>query len=254
MASMVVLEHVLRKISAATLEDEAVGAAGRIIFMEKALTSFKARVAVFQEMADLGQETFDQMVWRKRVVSLACRMEDFIDSSNLPLKDLNLLCCFRITIKCGRQLMYNEISRGITKLRQEQPEYSMGASTSESNSFEGISYDPCLPLPAAETDLPGVGQASEKLARLLLDGEKHLKAVSIVGFAGLGKRTLAVKVYSQIEAYFEFPALATVSRKPNMKQLLQHISAQLRPEAPECSEASPEQLINEIREHLLDKR
>jgi len=97
-----------------------------------------------------------------------------------------------------------------------------------------------------------------KLARLLLDGEKQLKTVSIVGFAGLGKTTLALEVYRQIEAEFECHARVTMSRNPRMKQLLQHLLSQVRqePNMPQDSEASlePEQLISEITEHLQDKR
>lgn len=156
--------------------------------------------------------------------------------------------------------LHNSLREEITKLSQEQ--CNMDAPpTPESCGSVMDGYNPCLPMPALESELLGIGVAKEKLASLLLglDGEKQLKVVSIVGFAGLGKTTLAMEVYRQTREAFECHATAIVSRNPNIKQLLQHILSQVRqePNSPQDSEEmslEPEQLIAEIREHLQYKR
>lgn len=253
MVSKVVVDHVLRKISAAT-EQEAVRADTRIISLYNDLTSFKAQVELLQQMADLGVELREQKIWRKSVVCLACKIEVFSNILGIPAANRSKK--FKnIVLK-----KFNELNQEIIKLKRGQ--YDLDApSTPESCGSMADGYDPVLRMPAVEAELLGIGVAREKLISLLLglDGEEQLKEVSIVGFAGLGKTTLAVEVYRRTREAFDCHAGATVSRNPDMKQLLRHILSQVRqqPSSPQCSEEmslDPEQLIYEIREHLQDKR
>jgi len=80
------------------------------------------------------------------------------------------------------------------------------------------------------TELVGIGEAKEEvIARLTLtrgdddDDHKERIVVSIAGFGGLGKTTLARAVYDEIKQQFDCTAFVSVSRNPDMKKLLKDI-------------------------------
>ena len=80
------------------------------------------------------------------------------------------------------------------------------------------------------TELVGIGEAKEEvIARLTLtrgdddDDHKERIVVSIAGFGGLGKTTLARAVYDEIKQQFDCTAFVSVSRNPDTKKLLKDI-------------------------------
>nr|BAJ92739.1 predicted protein [Hordeum vulgare subsp. vulgare] len=89
------------------------------------------------------------------------------------------------------------------------------------------------------------------------DGESahhhQLKVLSIVGSGGLGKTTLARQVYNKLGADYDCRAFVSVSRNPNMASVLRSILRNIsnRNASPE---ESIQQLIEQIREFLQDKR
>uniref|UniRef100_A0A453A1Q8 NB-ARC domain-containing protein n=1 Tax=Aegilops tauschii subsp. strangulata TaxID=200361 RepID=A0A453A1Q8_AEGTS len=68
--------------------------------------------------------------------------------------------------------------------------------------------------------LVGTDGPRKELVSLLTDTEKKLKVVSIVGFGGLGKTTLAKRVYDEIREQFDCTAFVPVSQKPNMTEFM----------------------------------
>jgi hypothetical protein len=75
--------------------------------------------------------------------------------------------------------------------------------------------------------LVGTDGPSEEVANLLMDTENKLKVVSIVGFGGLGKTTLAQQVYDKIGGKFNCKAFVSVSQRPNMIGLLSCLQLKL---------------------------
>ncbi|KAM0834694.1 hypothetical protein ACQ4PT_063425 [Festuca glaucescens] len=67
----------------------------------------------------------------------------------------------------------------------------------------------------------------EELVSCLADNEEELKVVSILGFGGLGKTTLAKEVYDEIGRKFIYKAFVSVSRNPDMTRLLNSLQLQL---------------------------
>jgi hypothetical protein len=101
------------------------------------------------------------------------------------------------------------------------------------------------------TDLVGTDGPTEEIAHVLLDTDSRLKVVSIVGFGGVGKTTLAQQVYDEIGGKFNCKAFVSVSQRPNMPVLLSCLQLKLGRRYPvEDIESS----IDSLKEYLTNKR
>ncbi|KQJ92797.2 hypothetical protein BRADI_3g00741v3 [Brachypodium distachyon] len=100
--------------------------------------------------------------------------------------------------------------------------------------------------------LVGVEGPADELADLLKDEDNQLKVVSIVGFGGLGKTTLANVVYGRLKGEFNCCAFVPVSQKPDIPKLLCSLLSQLgiRPYSHDCE---LNVLLGNLREHLQNK-
>ncbi|XP_037471280.1 disease resistance protein RGA5-like, partial [Triticum dicoccoides] len=82
---------------------------------------------------------------------------------------------------------------------------------------------------------------------------KQLHVLSIVGAGGLGKTTLSKAVYQTIKRQFDCSAFVSVSRKPNMRNVLREIAKRLEI-THNISDDSEHLLIDTLREHLENKK
>lgn len=84
---------------------------------------------------------------------------------------------------------------------------------------------------------------------------KHRKVISICGSGGLGKTTLANKVYEEIKGQYDCCAFVSVSRNPDMANVLRNILSQASQQPFSDTEAADiQQLIRTINYFLKDKR
>ncbi|KAI4967344.1 hypothetical protein ZWY2020_028350 [Hordeum vulgare] len=102
-------------------------------------------------------------------------------------------------------------------------------------------------------NLVGMEEPKNKLVNWIIDGAKELKVVSVVGFGGLGKTTLANLVYGKLKVKFERCAFVPVSQKPDITKLLRSLLLQLGGMAP-SRDCELNVLLDELREYLQDKR
>jgi Holliday junction resolvasome RuvABC ATP-dependent DNA helicase subunit len=79
------------------------------------------------------------------------------------------------------------------------------------------------------TELVGIDGPRDELVKWLNEKEgKSLRFVSIVGYGGLGKTTLATQIWANLGAgVFECGAFVSISRKPDMKAILKSIFSQI---------------------------
>lgn len=69
------------------------------------------------------------------------------------------------------------------------------------------------------TELVGIEEKSDELVKMLMEGDKQeLKIVSIVGFGGLGKTTLAKVVYEKLKVQFACGFFVTMSLNPKWRR------------------------------------
>jgi hypothetical protein len=115
-----------------------------------------------------------------------------------------------------------------------------------------------LVLHTETTSLVGVTGPRDQLIQLMdADGVHQLKVLSIVGFGGLGKTTLANEIYRKLEEKFQCQAFVSVSQKPNIRKILRTILSQVgfvppRDTNMEIWEES--ELISALRKFLLGHR
>ncbi|XP_039839317.1 disease resistance protein PIK6-NP-like isoform X2 [Panicum virgatum] len=97
------------------------------------------------------------------------------------------------------------------------------------------------------TEIVGIEEAKKEVIAGLTEGDggQQKKIVSIAGFGGLGKTTLAKAVYDEIKGQFDCTAFVSVSRNPDAKKLLKDIMYELH------KGGQPGAIFDEIK-HLID--
>ncbi|KAK3163406.1 hypothetical protein QOZ80_1AG0003250 [Eleusine coracana subsp. coracana] len=119
--------------------------------------------------------------------------------------------------------------------------------------------DPRLKAMSTEAaDLVGVDGARDEVIKILSNESKvDVQTVSIVGFGGLGKTTLARAVFDKIKLQFNCSAFVSVSKNPDITKIFKKILYQLDGEKfIDINEAvrDYEQLVHDLKEFLHDKR
>jgi uridine kinase len=87
--------------------------------------------------------------------------------------------------------------------------------------------------------------------------KKAMKVVSVVGFGGLGKTTLAKAIYDQLKLHFERSAFVPVGRNPDVKKVLRDILIDLdrgKYANSDLMMLDEKQLMEELKEFIKEKR
>lgn len=196
-----------------------------------------------------------QATWIKQVSELAHKIEDCVDhyiydqsahNTEVPNPDR-----FAAQIK-----IFKRESDEISILRKKY-KLDTGATDSEISSAGGSSSSKSWP-PVLPFDLVGTEAPLKELLELV-EGEdedqiKKLKVISIHGFDGLGKTTLATKVYNQEDVAKQFGenrAWVNAAGKDPL-QVLQEILQELHTQPRDTTNA--DQLCKHLREFLHNKR
>ncbi|GJN25586.1 hypothetical protein PR202_gb13432 [Eleusine coracana subsp. coracana] len=110
------------------------------------------------------------------------------------------------------------------------------------------------------TELVGIDKAINEAIKILMEGyevsNQQGKIVSLVGFVGLGKTTLAKAVYEKIREQFDCWGFISVARKTDMKKLFKSMLSQLgkKTNSPNYEEELDERhYIYELTELLHNK-
>ncbi|KAF8666467.1 hypothetical protein HU200_053578 [Digitaria exilis] len=250
------MNSLLTKLTALLGEDYKAqkGLSRAITFLRDELSSMNS---LLEKLA--GMETLDPQVreWRNQVREMAYDMEDYIDKA----------ICFASTMRSVRMVKdfgaQREIAGQIQELKariivasQRRDRYKLDEVVVGSGSKNVVAIDPRLPALYVEaTNLVGVDGPSEDLIRLVTDEDLSVRVVSVVGFGGSGKTTLANQVYKKIGDQLKCQAFISVSLNPDIRKILLSLLSQVKNEDYAITEQSNEEsLINALRDFLKDKR
>lgn len=155
-----------------------------------------------------------------------------------------------------------ELKARVDVVSKRHERYRFPASSSSSSSSGGaVPIDPRLhAFYAKEDSLVGIEQPRDEVISLLTQGQgeealaKKLKIVSIVGFGGLGKTTLASVVHRKLgEEQFDCRLVVSVSQSPDIMRIFHRILIEEFKVKP-CIHNDLQGMINQLRNHLLHKR
>ncbi|KAM0856088.1 hypothetical protein ACQ4PT_049337 [Festuca glaucescens] len=248
-----------------------------IMFLKAELESMHG---FLKKMSDIGEEPNEQTkCWVDEVRELSYDIEDNIydfllhfehESNNIPQhgfrgfidKCINLLRNFGSHFLLGHHhetiKEFQGLKRRVVEASERRTRYKLDDAILKPNTAIDLRL---LALYAQTAGLVGIEGPREELIRLLMDKKSvsagQMKVLSIVGFGGLGKTTLANQVYRQLENQFETRAFISVSQKPNIGKILRRILSQVGYVAREDTNMEiwyEDDLIRTLHEFLKNKR
>ncbi|KAM3405761.1 hypothetical protein ACQJBY_000025 [Aegilops geniculata] len=247
--------------------------------VESLITELNMMRAVLRKIGAKPPEHFDEHVhiWAGRVRDLSYHMEDAVDAFLVRVEDVghdrgsnNMKNRVKKFLKRATKLFtkgkaLHQISSDIEeaqRLSKELGELRQKYMSDEDTKGNGDAIEPRLKAVYKDvTELVGIDHIRDELIEKLCDcderSEDRLRTMSIVGFGGLGKTTLAKAVYDKIKVQFDSVAFVSVSRNPDMAKIFKKVLYELdKSKYATINEAARdnEQLIDELRMFLQDKR
>lgn len=256
-----VMNTLLSKLSK-ILEDKYTklkGVRRQIAFFRNELSSMKAALEMLETVEELDPL---QKEWRDTVRELAYDIEDCIDPFLVLVdqkQDEQSTFFKGFSYKLKKMKARHEISNEIEELKTRVIEASkrhkrynfVGLQSSHGTS--GI--DPRLRALYVEIDeLVEIKGPKEHVMEWFAKGrgDVEVKVLSVVGFGGLGKTTLANQIFRQLKCQFECTGFVSVSRSPDIKSILRQMYTEVG--ITDDTSEDERQLIDKIKDHLKDKR
>ncbi|VAI91130.1 unnamed protein product [Triticum turgidum subsp. durum] len=237
-----------------------------IAFLKDELSSMNALLEKLAEAEALDTQLKE---WRDQVREMAYEIEDYIDKymnhhthrdpdkpnavMELFWKGVSKVKNFGAHHEMAVQI--KELKSRIIEASQRRDRYKLDAMVCSASS-NAVRTDPRLPALFVEgASLVGIEGPKDELIKLVTDEEVSLKVISLIGFGGSGKTTLANQVYQKTGKLFNCQAFVSVSQNPDIRKILRSVLSQIRKEDSPISRSSDEEwLINSMRDFLKDKR
>ena len=239
----------------------------------KSLTHELAAMEAFLlKMSEVEDPDAQDKVWMNEVRELSYDMEDAIDDFMQSVGDKDekpdgFIEKIKNSLgKLGKMKARRQIANEIQELKKltievgkRNERYKTREAFSNTNN---TTFDPrALAIFEQASKLVGIDQPKAEIMKLLneedgnLSAKQQLKLVSVVGCGGSGKTTLANQVYQGLKEEFECKAFVSVSRNPDLKNILRTILSEVNGQGYASTKAgSIQQLISKITDVLAHKR
>ncbi|KAK3139759.1 hypothetical protein QOZ80_5AG0389670 [Eleusine coracana subsp. coracana] len=222
--------------------------------------------SLLQKLVEADELDVQKKEWRNKVRELAYDIEDCIDIFMHQLFHSDSEAGFiRKAIRRIRKLrarhqiavQIQELKIRVMEESARRDRYNLDVPTSSSRL---VDIDPRLPALYTEAkSLVGIDSSRDEIIQWLTNGNckcclaEQVNVVSILGFGGVGKTTLARQVYYQIKDRFQCTAFVSVSQTPDVSRILSDILSQIGSGRMRIFNDQKE-LIEKIREQLSHKR
>jgi hypothetical protein len=209
-------------------------------------------------------------IWANEVRELSYVIEDSLDSfvtriegvEPTKLKFKNLLKIVqnkRTKFKVRHEIASDikDIESQVTKIKQRYERYKIKDVLANPAS---TTVDPRLSaLYSKASDLIGTEEQIQELMKVLAEGvdtsKKDPKIVSIVGFGGLGKTTLAKALYDNLKKSYDCHGFLPVGQNQGAKKVLRDILFELDSKLyKDAATLDERQMINQLQKFLAGKR
>ncbi|VAI63758.1 disease resistance protein RGA5-like isoform X1 [Triticum dicoccoides] len=263
-----VLKPVLGKL-AALLGDEYKRFKGVHKEIKSLTHELAAMEAFLLKMSEVENPNVQDKVWMNEVRELSYDMEDAIDDFMQSIYDkdekpdgfigkikssLGKLGKMKARHRIGKEIQ--NLKKQITEVGERNSRYMTGVAIS--NTRNATVDLRALSMLENASKLVGIDEPKAEIIKLLTEGEstnEQPKLVSIVGAGGMGKTTLANQVYQDLKEKFECQAFLSVSRNPDMINILRIILSEVSGQDYATTEAGNiQQLIIKITNFLANKR
>jgi hypothetical protein len=249
-----------------------------IVFLKAELESMQAALLKVSQAPIDQQPDIQVNLWARDVRNLSYDIEDSTDEFLVRLETRsrtkqNWFMCFvdrslslltKPKIRRSIATRINDIKILVREVSERRDRYKIDNVVANQQVGIGTTID-SLRLSALYkkvNELVGTEDKSDELVKRLMEGgeapKQQLNIVSVVGFGGLGKTTLASIVYEKLKVKFDCAAFVSVSLYPNTVKILKNLLYQLDKDnhANIMNEASCTEplLIGTLTEILRDKR
>ncbi|KAL3728001.1 hypothetical protein ACJRO7_032705 [Eucalyptus globulus] len=217
------------------------GVCGKIEFIRDEFESMKA----FLKRAESSQEDDPELrVWVKQVREVAHDTEDILDEFMLNfardhghgfIRYFNKIKSSVQNLKARHRISsrIDDVKSKVDSIAERRRRYNFieqcVISSAGGTSWHDPREDAFL---VEEGELVGIDKPREELIKWLVDGEPGLQVLSIFGMGGLGKTTLANRVFDnqRVKTYFQSHVWITVSQSYEVEDILRDMIEQLHGE------------------------
>jgi disease resistance protein RPM1 len=228
----------------------------------------KALDTFLEKMAEEENPNPQDKLWMNQVREFSYDFEDNLDEfmahviADKSAKPDGFMDKIKGSLK--RIKARHDIAKAIEDLKKQAIEVSQGnarywsgkAGDSNTSSVHTKIDLRALAIFEDTSKLIGVDEPTRDIIQLLADckaTKNQPNVVAIVGPGGLGKTTIAKRVYQELKGQFKYHAFLSVSRNPDIARVMSNIYGQLDKDYSPCTEIL-ETIITKIRDFLENGR